>query len=318
MKEENYFVLVLEEELETGDQEFVVNISRKEYNCIGNEEFSLNEEEVDKILGDEAFCGGDLSDELLAKLEKEACKKFKFYFSSKYARDDAENFEAFLIESGATKIHIEEIKKEDWNETWKQFYKPLNIGNFVILPVWESDKKIDKGMSKIIINPGMGFGTGTHETTKQCLLALQDQIEAGQVFKNCLDFGAGSGILGLAFQKLFNGEIDYVDIDDRALSNNKDNFNLNFPLSKKRPHFILRSDFRAQKKYDLVFANILEHVLIEELDLITACVKAKKILIISGLLFDQKMNILNKYKKNFNLLGEKRDGDWLALTFQKI
>lgn len=317
MSKELFYVVNIKDVLDQDDLDEIIRIAKEDYHSAGYEEFSLNEEEVDEILGNDAFCGGDLTDELMERLEKEAAKTFKLFFTGLKARENAEGYLNFLKEAGAKNIFLEEKAVEDWNESWKKHYRPIDLGRFVILPVWDADIEIESKKEKIIINPGMGFGTGTHETTRQCLLSLLEEISEGETFDNCLDFGSGSGILGIGFQKICNGDVDYVDIDSRALDNNKDNLNLNFPNKPLNSGFYLREEFKLEKKYDLVFANILEHVLILEFDLLKDSVKPGKILIVSGLLKEQKENILKKYNSEFELKGEKCEGDWLALTFRK-
>lgn len=314
---DSFYVVIVEDGLSTDDLNEVIKISKERFECAGNEEFSLNEKEVDKILGNEAFCGGDLSDELMQKLELEAAKKLKFFFSGEAPKDNAEGFKAFLFEVGALKVKIEKYPIEDWNETWKKYYGPIDLGKIVVLPVWDKDIEIKSTQEKIIINPGMGFGTGTHETTKLCLLSLVDELASGKTFSTCLDFGAGAGILGIGFLKFCEGKVDFVDIDESAIENNKDNVRLNFPSSEKEGSFYLRKEFNLNIKYDLVFANILEHVLLAELELLENSVAKEGVLIVSGILNEQKENILNAFEAEFLFIGDKSDGDWLAITFEK-
>lgn len=297
--------------------EEIIQVSKDEYQSDGHEEFSLNEEEVDKILGDEAFCGGDLTEELMAKLESEATKSYKFYFTGLHGDKQSDGFCQWLKSVGIKEYKKEIQEDQDWNESWKVHYKPISLDKFIVLPVWDADTEVEKNKEKIIINPGMGFGTGTHETTRQCMLSLLDEVALGKKFKTCLDLGSGSGILGIAFQKICKGSVDFVDIDERAIENNKNNSDLNFSKEKVESNYYLREKYSVNKEYDLVFANILEPVLLEEYELIESAVGSAKTLIVSGILKEQKETIVNKYSKSFNLTSEKSEGDWMALTFIK-
>ncbi|MFT6068796.1 MAG: ribosomal protein L11 methyltransferase [Bacteriovoracaceae bacterium] len=309
-----YHVVIIEDDLSEEEVSALIQISSIDFNSSGYEEFSLSESEVDKILGKEAFCGGDLSDGLLNHLETEAGKKYKFFFIDESAKTNAEAFRDYLKEIGGEKISLIELEEEDWIESWKKHYSPIELNKFMILPVWEKQHETSK--EKIIINPGMGFGTGTHETTRLCLELLEEH-HSEATLKSCLDFGSGSGILGIGFQKFCNGEVDYVDIDQRALDNNLENLKLNFLKELPISEFYLREDFKLNKTYDLVFANILEHVLIEEFELLRDSLDSGNVLIVSGILLEQKENIINKFSTHFDLEKEKEEGDWAALSFRK-
>lgn len=310
-----YYTVSLELDKNDEDLDKVITESRELFNSSGYEEFSLSEQEVDEILGDEAFCGGDLSDELMEKLEASAKKSIKFYFNGDEAEANSLNFENYLKEMKIGLVLHERCEEQDWNENWKQHYSPIVLDNIVVIPVWEKDKDEYKDKMRIIINPGMGFGTGTHETTRQCLMLLQDLIEKGEKPDSCLDFGSGSGILGIAYQKYFQGPTDYVDIDQRALENNEENFKLNFNNINPKARYLLRKDYQVSQQYDLVFANILEHVLLEEKDLIASA--SSKTLIVSGLLNEQRDSVVEAYSDCFDLVSERSEGDWLAISFIK-
>jgi len=315
MTSSKYYIVTLEN-VGVLDLQALIELSQTEYKSDGYEEFSLNEEQVDEILGEDAFCGGDLTEELMARLEEKASRKLKFYFSEEQAKANSEAFLNYL-KGRNLKAELEEQEEEDWNESWKQHYKPILLDTFVVLPVWEKNSDIGGSREKIIINPGMGFGTGTHETTRQCMLSLLELKSKNEELKNCLDFGSGSGILGISYQKVYSGDVDFVDIDSRAIENNKNNSNLNFVNPKHKSQYYIRTNFSLVKKYDLVFANILEPVLIEEYETISNSVAANKYLIISGILNEQKNSIMKKYQSKFELVFEKSEGDWMALTFKK-
>ncbi len=316
MTSKKYYIVTLDQN-ESLDIQKIINVSQEEFKSDGYEEFSLNEEQVDEILGEDAFCGGDLTEELMERLETKASKKLKFYFSSSESKPHAQAFREYLIKSHYS-AELSEHEEEDWNESWKQHYEPILLDSFVVLPVWDKDSEIGGDREKIIINPGMGFGTGTHETTRQCMLSLLELKGGNENLLNCLDFGSGSGILGISYQKTFLGPVDFVDIDERAIENNKNNSELNFPNKDDQSNYFVRKDFTLKNEYDLVFANILEPVLLEEYETISESVKQGRYLIISGILNEQKNTIMNKYEPAFKLVSEKSEGEWMALTFKKI
>lgn len=315
MTSSKYYIVTLEN-TDTLDLQKLIEYSQSKFKSDGYEEFSLNEEQVDEILGEDAFCGGDLTEELMKRLEEKASRKLKFYFSSKEAKLHSSAFLKYLIDNNLSAT-LEEQEEEDWNESWKQHYEPILLDSFVVLPVWEKDSDIGGKREKIIINPGMGFGTGTHETTRQCMLSLLELKNKKENLKNCLDFGSGSGILGISYHKIFEGPVDFVDIDKRAIENNKNNSVLNFPSIDEGFNYYVREEYSEKKQYDLVFANILEPVLLAEYQTISEAVGDQKYLIISGILNEQKESIVKKYDSKFEILFEKSEGDWMAITFKK-
>lgn len=318
MKESYYYIVTTSKEDLDKIWNQILEDSREKFFSSGYEEYSLNEEEVDKILGEEAFCGGDLTEDLMEKLESEAQKKFQFYFTGENSKKNSHDFLTYLENLGAKECKVSENREEDWNENWKKHYKPIELDSIIVVPVWETDIVPDtKDKKKVIINPGMGFGTGTHETTRQCLLILQDFVKKDFGFENCLDFGAGSGILGIAFQKYFGKPTDYVDIDLAALENNKENSKLNFKEKLPPSNYFLRSDFNLKDKYSLVFANILEHVLLLEKDLLINALDDNGILIVSGILKEQRESIVENFGDALKVVNERNEGDWLAISFER-
>ncbi|MGB0455278.1 MAG: 50S ribosomal protein L11 methyltransferase, partial [Bacteriovoracaceae bacterium] len=240
----------------------------------GNEEFS----EVD----------GEFKDAQALKKDQ-----FVFYFFEDDYESKAKNLESLFTEVG---LSYERIVKsaEDWNETWKEHYKPIDLGDgYGIIPshLIESNHGIDLEKS-ILIEPGQGFGTGEHETTFLCLQRLiKRERKEGET---ALDFGCGSGILGVAAIKWRNIVTDFMDIDTRALDNCVKNIALNFndETDLSSCGVYSRETFDPNQKYDLVFANILEHVILKESDVLLSLLKEGAELMVSGILNTQAENIL--------------------------
>ena len=138
------------------------------------EEFNLSESEVDDILGKDALLGAEVSEAIIEKIEKsvESGKVFlvKYLFLKE---DEAKSFQDFL---GHLEVPpVTDLKRnifEDWNQEWKKHFKSIDISpRLKVVPEWERDQNLE---GKIIINPGMGFGTGSHETTFLCLKFLDE------------------------------------------------------------------------------------------------------------------------------------------------
>lgn len=317
MEEKYYYSLeVLFQEISEVDYFQANNLAFEEYNCQGVEEFNLNESAVDEILGKEALLGAEVNEYIINKIEKSVDRGKGT--TVKYNFLDEQNAIGF-------KNYLESLKKpplcqlkrnpyEDWNLEWKKHYKAINISSRLkIVPEWEKDKDAE---GKVFINPGMGFGTGSHETTYLCLKFLDELSDPP---KKCLDFGCGSGILGISAIKLFNSTVDFVDVSKEALTNCYENLVLNFKEDAlEGSSIIIRERFLPKKDYDLIFANILEVILLSERDSILNCLKPKGKLIISGLLNEQRDNFLKKFNESdsLELLEIKTQGDWCAILME--
>ncbi len=297
----------------------VDRVAFEEFSCDGINDYSLDEAEVDEILGRDAFCGGDLPPELAKRIEdKVGSSNGKTYV---FFEDDAQirskQFEAYLS-SQKIKFESKAQLTQDWDAEWRKHYAPIEVTDSLrVVPAWMKDDQREV-KTEIYIDPGRGFGTGEHETTFLCLKHLSELDESGVHFKESLDFGCGSGILGIA-HLLYNGEsCDFVDIDKNALDNCLRNIELNLSgRDLAGSSLILRERFEVSKTYDLVFANILEHVLISEKELILSSLKIGSRLIVSGILKEQEDNILTHYQSLKHVKTHSK-GDWLAILFEKV
>ncbi len=315
------FVLIQFDHSSLENKEILSALAVQEYGCAGIEEFSLEEARVDEILGDRAYSGGDVPESLLDEVEAATFSQlafyFKFYFDGDQHQENAGEFVYFCKENfSEIPIHVEEKVIEDWNGEWKKFYMPIKVSeNLEIIPEWLYEKNKNDNIHQIVIYPGMGFGTGTHETTFLCLALLE---KYGREIKGnaCLDFGCGSGILGIGAMLTHSMKVDFVDIDRSALENTLQNLNINFEgKSLEGSALVLRERFEA-KKYHLVFANILENVLLLEQKTIMETLVPGSYLIVSGLLNHQVENIKNKYTE-VKFVETISKGDWSAIIFRK-
>ena len=192
---------------------------------------------------------------------------------------------------------------KDWvTFTQSQFKEILISKSLRVLPPWV--KKTDFKGKTIYIEPGSGFGTGTHPTTKLCLRWIEQNLKKNQTV---LDFGSGSGILSIAVSKITRNKISGVEIDQLAI----DNANYNNKINDLKIEYVLLKDFSQNKKYDTVISNILASVLItlsDDFRLIT-----KKELVLSGILISQKEIVIAKYKDWIDLNLVSENDDWCLL-----
>ncbi len=288
-------------------------LALKKFESSGKIDFNLDEEAVDEILGKDAYCGGDIPEEVLLKLEEAMAKNISPSF---YWEDEAlaNAFGDHMVELGC-EVEITQEEKSDWNKSWRKSFSEIVVTNDLkVVPSWEMG---EDSSQEVYIYPGMGFGTGNHETTYLCLKIFSELRETWSEDLECLDFGCGSGILGIAAMKQANARVDFVDIDKDALDNCLMNLNSNSYQNYREGHgLILRDRYQVKKPYSLVFANILENILLEEYSVLKNSVLNEGHLIVSGLLSGQEKAIIEAYV-DFNLLKTETRGDWVALLFQK-
>jgi ribosomal protein L11 methyltransferase len=316
----DHFWLVTLFQLQTSPEErSLIEIKATQYHALGIEEFSLDESEVDAILGQRSYSGGDLPQQVLDEVEQVVLNRpttCRVFFENE---DNARAFMAWLKTRLLCEIQLERCQSEDWNAEWKKHYAPIQIGHELeIIPAWQTDY-VSTARRQIFIYPGMGFGTGSHETTFLCLQMLVDHILNSEV-ERVLDFGSGSGILGLSALLFFpTAKVDFYDIDPEANKNCYHNAELNHLANHS--FRLLLPDWRDKllPSYDLVFANILESILLQERDFLTATVAPQGHLVLSGLLLPQLDNIIAAYQtKGMLLISRLEKGDWGALLFKRM
>ena len=210
-----------------------------------------------------------------------------------------------------------QIADQNWMEAWKQHYKPILIGDrLVILPAWMESP--DPGRVAVKIDPGMAFGTGTHPTTQLCL-ELMEKEYANQPPSCVIDVGCGSGILSIAAIKLGTPTVLGVDIDAGSVKNSRENADAN----KVGDEFILgvgsvdeiRNGKFAFAKAPLVVANILAPVIVRLFDGgLAELIEDQGTIILSGILEDQAERVIEAGQARGLIMLERRQmGDWVAL-----
>ena len=220
---------------------------------------------------------------------------------------DTSQIQADLNALGFDSVQLESIDDEKWERAWLNRFKPACFGNRLwVVPTETEFDFPDKDV--IRIDPGLAFGTGDHATTRLCLEQLDDISVSG---KRVVDFGCGSGLLGIGAAVKGAKNVFCFDIDPRALEASKKNAELNkvdVRVSLPKP---------MTGNIDLLFANILAKPLIELKDTLINALKADGQLIVSGLLVNQINLVLNAYGPLVNLLSKQELDGWVLLRMEK-
>ena len=220
-----------------------------------------------------------------------------------------------------------QIADQNWMEAWKQYYKPILIGErLLILPAWMESPNPSRVAIKI--DPGMAFGTGTHPTTQLCLELMEGSIETLKVSKtfrvfHIIDIGCGSGILSIAAIKLGAIKALGVDIDEESIKNSRENADTNgvgeeLILGVGSVNEILEGRF-AFKKAPLVVANILAPVIVRLFDVgLAELIEENGAIILSGILQEQEQSVIEAGQaKGLRMSVHRQSGDWIALTMSR-
>lgn len=204
-------------------------------------------------------------------------------------------------------IQVRSVENEDWLGEWKKGWQPVEVGNFIIAPPWSVIDAEDRIV--IRVEPGMAFGTGTHETTRLCLAAIEKYYE-GESF---LDVGTGTGILAIAAAKLdSDGRIEGCDIDPQAVEIARENAMLNGVGDRIQFHVGSVEDTTASA--DFVCANLTADVIVRLLPLLLGATCGR--LLLSGILDTQVDQVVQQLQQNglSQPMEILEDGEWRAIV----
>ncbi len=214
-------------------------------------------------------------------------------------------------------LTMDGVEDADWENNWKAFYKPMEIGErLIVIPDWETADP--KGRVALRLNPGLTFGTGSHATTRLCLTALEKLVKPGT---RVLDLGCGSGILSIA-SLLLGAERAYAcDIDEKAVDVAYENAALN---GVDRTRYTVRagdvtSDARLRAdmggNYDIVVANIVSDVIIAIAPAVRPLMREGGVFITSGIIDDRADEVRGKLEESgFKVLEANQSEGWFSFV----
>lgn len=224
--------------------------------------------------------------------------------------EDAKNLKSELEEKELGKCKIEEKDDQDWANNWKKYYKPLEIGEkLAIVPEWENYENKDREIIKI--NPGMAFGTGTHESTYMCLELLEKYVNKDD---EIFDIGCGSGILAIAALKLGAKRALAIDIDEKCIDASHENAGLNKLEDKmeiKKGNLLDVVKGRA----DLIVSNIIAEIIVDEIKNLKNHMDKGGIFITSGIIKERRQMVIDALEENgFEIIDELDKNNWVAIV----
>lgn len=272
------------------------------------EDYSALEQEVREI------ARIDLIDEAL--LQKDRDKGvIHVYISPEENPKEAVSFlsERLNAEQIAHEITCESCAEEDWLHNWKQYFHPIPVGErLLIRPTWRSEYD-PQGRVVLNLDPGLAFGTGTHETTRLCLTALERYMRDGA---QVLDVGCGSGILAVASLLLGAGHAVGVDIDELAVKTAKENAALNHVDGRFEA---VCGDLTKQVTgtYDVVFANIVADAVILLSKDIAGFLKDDAVYIMSGIIDTRAQEVIQALEGRFEIMEKLTENGWYCLVAKK-
>jgi ribosomal protein L11 methyltransferase len=221
------------------------------------------------------------------------------------------------LETGPASVSVQRVRREDWAESWKRHFQPLEIGSALLIrPSW-SHQRPRKGQKSIVLDPGLSFGTGQHPTTAFCLREIASRHKPGRE-QSMLDLGPGSGILAIAAAKLGYAPVHALEYDPDALRIARENARRNGVAHKIEfaLNDVTQMPSTSPLKYSLVCANLISNLLISERAKLVSCLAPGGILVLAGILKTEFEAVERAYQAvRFLAIKTTARGEWRSGAF---
>ena len=261
-------------------------------------------------------CYGDLIDEAILNADKTIASVSVYLPADSGVADTLVFLKTRFAELNINAdITVSGINEEDWANSWKDYYKPIKIGEkIVIVPAWEKYQQND-GEIIVRMDPGMAFGTGTHETTRLVIRFLEKYIKQGM---RVADVGCGSGILAICASKLGAGECKAYDIDPTAVKVANENIkdsglnNVTCEVSD------LLKQVDKSAPYDVICANIVADIIIRMMPDVGELMDENSVILASGIIIERSEDVITAFENNgFKVVERIDENGWCALAVMK-
>jgi ribosomal protein L11 methyltransferase len=273
-----------------------------------------DEKDVEAFLRDSGRFWDAVDEEFLAA--RKGVSRVKFYLSADREGEKALETLQPPLEDAGYRPRCRRLRDEDWENNWKQYYRPMEVGRrLLILPEWEP-VPADTELVPLRLDPGLIFGTGAHPSTRMCLEAMEDLAPKAE---KVLDLGCGSGILAIAALLLGAGTALGCDIDEAAPRIAAENAALNGAEARLT---VLAGDATADEGlraaigggYDLIFLNIVADVILRLLPDVPRWLRRGGTLIVSGVIKGREGEVAEALKAQGFSFEQRRMGDWFSFV----
>lgn len=224
-----------------------------------------------------------------------------------------------VVVPGCRPPRVRRVKDENWAESWKRHFKPIAVGNTLLVKPGWSRQRARRGQAVVVLDPGLSFGTGQHATTSFCLRELARRRRAGEA-QAFLDMGTGSGILALAAAKLGYRPVAAFDFDPDAVRIARANARRNRVADRIKftREDLTRLPARAERRCEVVCANLTADLLVGQLRRIAARVAPAGWLVLAGILDTQFAAVRREYERaGWRLIRTRREKEWRSGTFRQ-
>ncbi len=249
---------------------------------------------------------------------------FTVYFDSDKPIDSIRSQLALMVASDAacspTRFETDTEEERDWSTKWRDFLTPVQVSDRIRITQPWNTQPLQEGGVEVVIEPKMAFGSGGHESTRLCLVALE---QAGPAGASCLDVGTGSGVLAITAAFLGAGDVTAIDCDPVAVDNARENvaLNLGAPGKLHERVDVLEGSVGVVegRQYDLIMANIESQHLYPLLEPLEKLLAADGVALFSGLMIREGEDFRQRLKTlGLRPVDERRLNDWMSLTTVRV
>ena len=261
-------------------------------------------------------CYGDLIDEAILNADKTVASVLVYLSADGGVTDTLSFLKSRFAELAIdASITVSGVNEEDWANSWKEYYKPIKIGKkIVIVPAWE---KYEQSEGEIIVrmDPGMAFGTGTHETTRLVIRLLERYIKNGM---RVADVGTGSGILAICASKLGASECKAYDIDPVAVKVANENIKDSGLTNVSCEVSDLLKQVDKSAPYDVICANIVADIIIRMMPDVGELMDSSSVILASGIIVERSEDVITEFENHgFKIVERIDENGWCALAVMK-